>query len=392
MTRLGIHPWRSGNSFRIMTEAESFYAAMLEAIDSAREEILFEMYLVESGRVVNRFLKALGQAAQRGVTIRMLLDDFGARGLSAIDRLRIENAGIELAFYNPLARHKWRLNLRRDHRKLLLIDRQLGFTGGAALSDQLLTVSPSRGWRETMLEMSGPVLNDWASLFNYTWNKYSRKRADTLPTAQVDTSGEMRGRVVQSRGAHRPGILRSFLQRTHFANTRIWISTPYFIPSHRLRRSLRSAARRGCDVRLLVPGRFIDHPGVRFAGRRYYGKLLRTGVRIFEYRPCFLHSKVLLCDEWASIGSSNLDLWNQFWNLDANQEIDDRTFCARVESMLVSDFGHAREIDAEQWRKRPWHRRVLERWWGFIEKWLFRVTGRGLSRHRRRGRKRKSNV
>jgi len=370
-----------------MTEADVFYTTMLEAIEGAREEILLEMYLVESGEVVDRFLRALGRAAQRGVTVRMLLDDFGARGLSAIDRLRIENAGIELVFYNPLARHKWRLNLRRDHRKLLLIDQRVGFTGGAALSDQLLKTPTSRGWRETMIEMHGPVLVDWVALFNYTLNKYSRTQTDTVAALDLDGAGTMRGRVVQSRGAHRPAILRSFLQRIRAANTRVWISTPYFIPSNRLRRSLGSAARRGCDVRLLVPGRFIDHPGIRFAGRRYYGKLLRAGVRIFEYRPCFLHSKVLLCDEWSSIGSSNLDLWNQFWNLDVNQEIDDRVFSANVESMLLHDFTHARQLTAEQWGKRPWYRRLLEMWWGFVEKWLFRVTGRGLPRHRYKGRR-----
>lgn len=385
MALSSTYPWRTGNHFQLLTSADRFFAAMLTAIGEAQHEIRLEMYLVESGRVVDRFIDALGHAAQRGVAVRVILDDFGARGLNVLDRQRIRSLGIDLVLYNPLAQRKWRLNLRRDHRKLLLIDRRIGFTGGAALSDQLIPSAPNqRGWRETMLAMRGPVLDDWAALFDYTWRKYSTVPVDSSGDLDANSSGAARGRVVQSRGEHRPEILRSFLQRIRTAEHRVWISTPYFIPSHRLRRSLVQAARRGCDVRLLVPGRLTDHPGIRFASRRYFSRLLRAGVRIFEFRPCFLHSKAMLCDQWASLGSSNLDRWNQFWNLDANQEIEDPAFSHRVTAMFRGDFRHAREIDARRWRRRSWLRRLQERFWGSIERWLFRLTGHGLRRRRYR--------
>ncbi|GAB4357758.1 MAG: phosphatidylserine/phosphatidylglycerophosphate/c ardiolipin synthase family protein [Gammaproteobacteria bacterium] len=388
MAATPVYPWRPANRFRLITEPEAFFSAMLRAIEDAQHEILLEMYLVESGRVMERFMDALARAASRGAVVRLLFDDFGARGLSVADRVRIRGSGIQLLFYNPIRRRKWRLNLHRDHRKLLLVDRRIGFTGGAALSDQLLPAKAgANGWRETMLEMKGPVLDDWASLFEDTWRKYAPVAAPHLPSLGAAPAGKSRGRVVQSRGAHRPEILRSFLQRTRAAEKRVWISTPYFIPSHRLRRSFIQAARRGCDVRLLVPGRITDHPGVRFASRRYFGKLLRAGVRIYEFRPCFLHSKALLCDDWSSLGSSNLDRWNQFWNLDANQEVDDPEFSQRVAAMFRNDFRHARRIDPESWRRRPLSRRFQERFWGLVERWLFRLSGRGLRRSRKRRRR-----
>ncbi|KAA3626518.1 MAG: phosphatidylserine/phosphatidylglycerophosphate/cardiolipin synthase family protein [Proteobacteria bacterium] len=382
-------PWRDGNHFELYTASEDFLAAMLEAIAAARDEVLLEMYLFETGAVADHFIEQLCAAAQRGVTVRVLLDAFGARNLSAHDRYRLRAGNVALTLYNPLAYHKWRHNLRRDHRKLLLVDRRIGFTGGTAISDTVLPQkSRHSGWRETMVAMHGPVLDDWAHLFASTWQRCCAL-PPSLPQRIAAVDGNMAGRLVTASGAHKPEILRSFVGRIKSAKHRVWMSTAYFIPTNRLRRSLCSAARRGIEVRLLLPGRLIDHPGVRYAGRRYFGRLLRAGVRIFEYRPQFLHSKVLLCDEWVSIGSSNLDRWNQLWNLDANQEIDDVRFAAVVERMFRDDFEHAREISAARWRQRPWWKRLQERIWGTVDSWLFRITGQGLAKRKKSGRQRR---
>ncbi len=382
-------PWRDGNHFRLFSETEAFISAMLEVIAEAREEILLEMYLFESGSLADHFIAALCAAAGRGVTVHMLLDAFGARGLSAHDRYRLREGNVGLTFYNPLAYRKWRHNLHRDHRKLLLIDRRVGFTGGIGISDTLLPHTlPLAGWRETMVAMRGPVLDDWAQLFATAW-----QRSCAVPPSRsrhlAAVEGNMRGRLVTASGVRKPEILRSFVERIRSAERRVWMSTAYFIPSRRLLRCLSAAAHRGIDVRILVPGRITDHPGVRYAGRRYFGRLLRAGARIYEYRPRFLHSKVLLCDDWVSLGSSNLDRWNQLWNLDANQEVEDTRFAADVEGMLEEDFAHARELRAELWRERPWWRRAQERFWGSVDSWLFRITGQGLSRRKRSGRHRR---
>lgn len=382
-------PWRDGNHFRLYPDTQAFLTAMLQAITEARHDVALEMYLFESGTIADHFIEALCAAGQRGVTVRVLLDAFGARNLSVADRYRLREGNVALAFYNPLTYRKWRHNLRRDHRKLLLVDRRIGFTGGAAISDALVPeTSQYGGWRETMVAMHGPVLDDWARLFGSTWQRCCALPPSSAPRIAT-VEGNMAGRLVTASGVRKPEILRSFVRRIRSARRRVWMSTAYFLPTRRLRRSLCEAARHGLDVRLLVPGRRTDHPGVRYAGRRFYGRLLRAGVRIYEYRPRFMHSKVLLCDDWASIGSSNLDRWNQLWNLDANQEIEDPRFATEVEAMFREDYAQARELRAALWQQRSWWRRLQERFWGMVDGWLFRITGQGLARRKKSGRLRR---
>lgn len=380
----GRFPWREGNHFQLFTDTGRYLDAMVSAIGMARWRILLEMYLVESGVVADRFISGLCTAAHRGVAVAMLLDGFGARTLYSHDRRRLQDAGVQIAYYNPLAYRKWRHNLHRDHRKLLVVDTAVGFTGGTAISDQILGASGARhGWRETMIEIRGPVLDDWAELFVQTWDHCDPHRLPR-PAHPAPAAGTMLGRVAVAPRAHRPEILRSFIKRIRSAERQVWMSTAYFVPSRRLRRSLLRAARRGIDVRVLLPGPLTDHAGVRYAGRRFYGRLLRAGTRIYEYRPRFLHSKVLLCDDWASVGSSNLDRWNQLWNLDANQETEDSALASEVRAMFETDFDSSRELHWETWRRRPWHRRLLERFWGMVDGWVFRITGQGVRRHRKR--------
>ena len=143
-----------------------------------------------------------------------------------------------------------------------------------------------------------------------------------------------------------------------------------------MRRRLRHAARRGVDVRLLLSGPLTDHPSISNAGRRYYERLLHNGVRIFEYQPRVLHAKALLCDEWASIGSSNFDRWTLRWNLEANQEIQDADFSQQVRQFLQDGFSDAIEITLENWQRRPWHRRWQERFLAWLALLINRIQHR----------------
>ena len=160
------------------------------------------------------------------------------------------------------------------------------------------------------------------------------------------------------------------LNRIRHAEHKVWIASAYFFPSGKIRRALRRAAIRGKDVRLLLPGPVTDHPAIRHASRRYYSRLLRHGVRIFEYQHHFLHSKVVLVDDWCTIGSSNLDRWNFRWNLEANQEVEDAALAAAVQDMLQDDFGHSEEIDYMLWLLRSRLQRLKEWLWGKIDGWL----------------------
>ncbi len=378
-------PWRDGNRFKLFIDGDRFFPAMLDAIAAAEGYVLLEMYLVESGMVASRFIAALIAAAERGVAVYVLLDDFGARGLQRSDRDWLQRSSITVIYFNRLRYDGLRRNFFRDHRKLLLVDGRIAFIGGMGIADQFdPPLNTEHRWRETVVSVEGPVVNDWQNLFRETWRHTDHSDLALPALANVGPGGDLWGRVNYSRGILYPEISRAAITRVRKANRRVWMTTAYFVPSMKLRRTLRRAARRGVDVRLLVAGHVTDHPAVRPAGQRFYRRLLPPGVRIFEYQPRFSHSKVLLCDQWASIGSSNLDRWTLRWNLEANQEIDDEGFADQVCAMLEDDFTHSREYTYEEWGRRPWYRRWQQRFWGWVDLWLLKHFHRTPSRRKRR--------
>jgi phosphatidylserine/phosphatidylglycerophosphate/cardiolipin synthase-like enzyme len=339
---------------------------MLDCIAGAHRVVQLEFYLFESGAVADRFIDALTAAAARGVTVKVLLDDFGALDLSNRDRGRLVAAGVELAFYNRLHFSRCFNNLFRNHRKLLLVDEQRAFVGGAGITDAFDPPDPGRHpWRETMVDIKGPVVRDWQALFAESWVRMTGQDLAVEPTPPPLDIG-VRGRIA----ATNTDIKRSVIARARRAMTRVWIATAHFVPSWKLLRALRRAAAHGADVRLLLPGPLTDHPAVRHAGRRYSARLLRNRVRIFEYQPRVMHAKTALCDRWVSIGSSNLDRWNLRWNLEANQEVEDQGFAAQVQAMFEAGFRGSGEWHHASWERRPWHVRLREYVWGIVARWL----------------------
>ncbi|ALP54178.1 hypothetical protein Tel_14100 [Candidatus Tenderia electrophaga] len=373
-------PWRGGNRFRLHVDGGNFFPAMLKAIQRARHVVALEMYLVESGKLFNQFIDALLAAARRDVKVFILVDDFGAGGINRHDRHRLQHANIALCYYNPM--HYGRLGriLFRDHRKLLLVDGQIAFVGGAGLTDAFdERYAGQHPWHDVMVEVRGPCVADWAGLFVETWPLQNAEQGVLNHISQREHAPHQPqlGRVsLTHTSSGRQEIKRSLLKRLKSAEHWVWISTAYFVPSWKIRRTLRKAARRGVDVRLLLPGPHNDHPGIRHAGRRFYYNLLKHGVRIFEYQPRFNHTKAHLCDQWCSIGSSNLDRWNLLWNLEANQEIDDQDFAEELKHMFEHDFDDSSEITYEHWRRRPWYHRLQESFWGRVDIWLNRFTAR----------------
>ena len=363
-------PWREGQRFRLLIDGSQFFPVMLQAINAAKSHVLMEMYIMESGQVVDRFIHALLQAAGRGINIQLLLDDYGSRGLLVGDRERLRDGGVQLAFYNPLRfelfKGKFKNNLFRTHRKFMVVDGQVAYVGGTGLSDYFVG---EIAWRDCMLEIRGPVAADWQTLFSRNMVRWS-ELVDIPPARAVAFAGGASGRLVYTSGGVRLQLKKILLNRIRRGRQRVWLASAYFIPSAKIRRALRRAVFHGKDVRLLLPGPVTDHPAVRHASRRYYSRLLRHGVRIFEYQKLFMHSKVVLVDDWCTIGSSNMDRWNFRWNLEANQEVEDPVLAAEVRSMLLNDFGHSDEIDYRSWLRRSRLQRLKEWLWGKIDRWL----------------------
>ncbi len=374
-----IFPWRAGNDFQLLIDGPAFFEDWLARVAAAKQQIDIELYLVHSGNSAERVEEALLAAVQRGVRVRCLFDGFGSRGFRPEQRHRWQAAGIELRIYNPL---RWTLGLKnfyRDHRKLLLIDQQIAYIGGAGLTDQFWQPGEqSSQWHEVMVRVQGPVVEDWQTLFDCQWDSCierffwqqnnspepsSKQESPPLPFANIG-----KGRVAYAASTQHRNIQKSLLRAIKGAHQSVWLATPYFLPTWAIRRALRKAALRGIDVRLLLTGRHTDLPPVRWAGQRYYPALLRKGVRIFEYQPRFLHLKMVMVDDWVSIGSCNFDHWNLRFNLEGNLEARDTGLLEQVADSFEADFLESLEITDEVWRQRPLIQRMRQRLWGWMDR------------------------
>ena len=359
-------PWRPGNEFRLLDGGAVFFERMLAAIDAAGRHVLLEMYLVSSGRVAGRFIEALTRARARGVRCCLVFDGFGALGLASGDRRWLIEAGVELRFYNPLHWRNRLRNFRRDHRKLLVVDGEVAFVGGAGLDD---VFSGAEAWRELMVEIRGPVVADWQRAFIGIWARLGPELLLPEPSPAPLAGGAL-GRLVLSEARQSSVLAQGAVRRIDEAQARAWIMSAYFVPSRRFRKALRRAARRGVDVRLLMPSARTDHPWVRHAARRFYGKMLRSGVRIYEYQPRVLHAKMIVCDDWISIGSSNLDRWSFKWNLEANQEVADSRVADAAAALFAADLSVSLALSRRNWPQRARLDQLRERIAGALDRWL----------------------
>jgi len=337
---------------------------MISAIHHAQHTIIVEQYLVNSGKVLDQFFEALHSAAARGVNVVLLLDDYGSRGLSNNDRSKLRQAGIHLHFYNPIKPSRIVGSLFRNHRKLLMVDGEVAFVGGAGISDEFLIPQKdfqNTPWRDVVLEIKGPVLADWLDLFRHTIKFTTASHIPinwqaNFSRCQYDNTN-LQAQVLVASAWGRQEISQAFLKRTKSAKKRVWLSTPYFVTTKKIRHALCRAATRGVDTRLLVPGEFSDHNWITYASQRFFPTLLDAGVKIFEYQPGFSHSKIQLVDDWVSIGSCNLDRWNMHWNLDANQSVSARQFAETVAQLLQADFQLCERLSVVKWSRRSiWKR------------------------------------
>ncbi|KAF1024631.1 MAG: Major cardiolipin synthase ClsA [Pseudomonas sp.] len=379
-----VFPWRSANHYELLIDGPQFFPRMLADIASAERQVELELYLVEAGACAEAMVQALVQAAGRGVQVRCLFDDYGSLAFTQELRRRLIDAGVQLRFYNVLKWRRWLRNLYRDHRKLLLVDQRIAVVGGTGVTDAFWTPGEAASeWHEVMVNISGPLVLDWQALFDRQWLANVNRRAwkPVMPFGlprlpKVPATGAGLGRVAYADARQNRDIVQAPIRSLNHSHQRIWLATPYFLPTWGVRRALRRAAGRGVDVRLLLTGPRTDHPSVRYAGHRYYPRLLKSGVQIFEYQPCFLHLKMVLVDEWVSVGSCNFDHWNLRFNLEANLEALDPALTLAVAGSFQRDFAQSVAVSLEAWKSRPLWRRVKQRVWGWVDRlvvnWLDR--------------------
>ncbi|MBI2889475.1 MAG: cardiolipin synthase ClsB [Nitrospirae bacterium] len=354
-----------GNTVQLLRNGSEAFPAMLRAIEDARRTIALEAYMFRSDRTGTRFADALATKAGQGLVVVLIYDAVGSRGAdpALFDRLR--HSGVRILEYHPIA--PWRRGWgwwRRDHRKLLVVDGRVGFTGGINICDDHLDAAEGGGgWRDTHLRVEGPAVHDLQKLFLSTWRDERGPQLDErsfLPALDPSAGRARAGALGSRRYRSRRAIRWAYVHAIKHARGSIAISNAYFVPDRGILRALINAAWRGVAVRILLTGA-SDVPTVRYAGRARYSRLLSTGIRLFEWQGSILHAKTAVIDGmWSSVGSYNMDHRSVFHNLELNVTVLDRDFGADVERMFEADLENSREITAKEWKKRPPHIKALE--------------------------------
>jgi cardiolipin synthase len=376
-TALTGRPLVASNSVHLLVDGPAAYKALFAAIAHARNHVHLETYILADDEIGRRLGDLLVARRKHGVSVRILYDGIGSAGTSAAFLDHLRSAGIEIQAFHPLDPLQdpkiWELD-NRDHRKLAIVDGRVGFTGGMNISDVYArsSLSAPRGvpdlhsrWRDTQIRIEGPAVAELQKLFLAHWREAAPGRASPRPRASYFPTLEPRGndlvRIVASAGGgDRYEIYNAYLAAVEHARERIWVTQAYFIPGERFVGALQTAARRGVDVRLLVPG-LSDHATTLAASRSYYSELLEAGARVFERSDAMVHAKTAVIDGvWSTVGSSNLDDRSFLHNDEANAVVIGRSFGAQMERLFAADLGRAHEVDGEAWARRSIGERMHE--------------------------------
>jgi cardiolipin synthase len=359
------NPVYRGGEVTLLQNGDVFYPAMLEAIRSATDNITFEVYIFEPDEIGRRFMDALIDRARGGVEVRLLVDWFGSLKFRQRHRDELARAGVQVQVFRPFSLRNLVRIYRRTHRRAIVIDGRVAFTGGAAISKKWAgDVRNPHEWRDSMTRVTGPLVSGIQSAFAVNW-VYCTGEVLTasrfLPPIAPGTGPRSVSVVSSPSDAAQPIRVLFWLSFAH-ARRRLWICNSYFIPDPRLRKAVVDRARQGVDVRILVPGNHTDAIPVQFAGRSYYEELLAAGVRIFEFLPAMMHAKTVVVDDaWSVIGSANMDERSMELNEENIVGIADPAFARAVADGLERDFARSREVMLEEWRWRPVWQRGLER-------------------------------
>lgn len=327
--------------------------AMYEACDAATKSIDFEQYIFEDNEQGQWFMAMLSRKAAQGVKVRLLCDAIGSYGLMNSKTLAAAvKKGVEARFFNPiqpLLLHKLFSWFLRTHRKLAVIDGAIGLTGGVGVRMYI------KERHDAHVRIEGSVVGEIAAAFERMWEMTGRRRR--LFSFDRPVAPGVFTLLTNSPRLHQRFTYWAYVRQFRAARKYIYITTPYFIPDWRILRALRGAARRGVDVRVVVPNS-PDWRLVRFGNTSFYSRALRAGIRIFEYGPQFNHAKTCVVDgEWACVGSSNMDSLSLLFNYEADLASTNQKFIAELGDIFQENSRHTQEIGARQWHQRPlWHK------------------------------------
>lgn len=353
-----------GNRVKILYKGRDSFETIFGNIKMARKIICLQFYIFRNDETGKELAEILKRKAKEGVRIYILYDHFGSFGtpLRFWDSLRSE--GINIRASRPF---KWRRILdypHRDHRKLIIIDRNKVFTGGLNIANEYRGFHirlKKEGWRDTGIMIEGPAADELFRIFERTWRLWGGDKIEMDGPVEGFENGLPVIPIFASSARGRRRMRKLLYYSINNARESIFLTTAYFTPSRRMIDSLEEAVRRGVDVRLLLPGK-SDVPAAHYAGRAFFTRLLKRGIRIYNYQGEVLHAKSYVFDRcWSIVGSANLDFQSLRWNDEGNVGILDEGFGSKMIEIFEEDLKRSKEIRIEDWLIRPWSEKLKER-------------------------------
>lgn len=354
-----------GNHVTDLENGAEIFPAMLEAIRGAQHTITFETYIYWEGEVGQWFADALSERARAGVTVNVTIDWVGSASMDQSQLKEMEDAGVHVVRYRPLHWYNLSRMNNRTHRKLLVVDGRIGFTGGVGIGDpwQGHAQDPDH-WRDVHFRIEGPVVAQMQAAFNDNWIKSTGRilnGAEYFPP--MEKAGGMDAHLfISSPAGGSESMHLMFLMSIAAAEHSIDLSAAYFIPDELITKALVAARHRGVRIRVLMPGKNTDSDAARLASKDGWGPLLLAGVEMYEYEPTMFHNKVLIVDrELVSVGSTNFDLRSFRLNDEASLNVYDRAFAERMTQVFEQDLIPTKRYTYETWKQRPWKEKFAEK-------------------------------
>jgi cardiolipin synthase len=377
-------PLTKGNKVTLLTDGQATYAAMFEALKNAEDHINLESYIIEDDETGRKFSDLLLQKQAEGVQVHVIYDSLGSMNATDSFFQRLRDGGIQVVDFNPInplnAREEWGLT-HRDHRKMLIVDGKVAIIGGINIS-KVYSSSPFKRkknkkapihWRDTDVRIEGPAVAEFQKLFLDTWSKQKgpklSERSNYFP--DVKEKGTALVRVVGSTPGETNRIpFIVYVSAITFAEHSIHLTNSYFFPDDQILQALTDAARRGVDVKIILPG-ITDSTLAYYAQRYYYSELLKSGVKVYEHSTSLLHAKTAVVDKvWSTVGSTNLDFLSLLHNDEVNAVVLNHDFAVEMEKMFVKDLENSRQIHWDEWKKRPVLLKVREWFVNLFVRWL----------------------
>jgi cardiolipin synthase len=364
-------PLVDGNRVSIHNNCDEFYPAMLDAIESAQCSITMEQHIFWNGQIGRRFAEAFADKARQGIPVKLLVDAVGSVTLGDEILQILNNGGCQLAWFRPIHWYTADRANQRTHRKSLIIDGRIGFTGGAGLADQWLGCGEQqREWRDVQICVEGPAALVQQTGFAQNWLVTTGEILsghDFFPVPHP--VGNVQVQTIQSSpsgGAGAAGTM--YLIAVQCARRFLYIASPYFVPDSRVISMLTNAARRGVAVKLMVAGKRNDTWWARQNSLRLYGKLLEAGVDIYEFQPTMLHQKTMVVDgAWATVGTANFDNRSFALNEETNVCFHEQALVEQLRRIFVADLARCQKVELSEWRRRGLWQQTKERLASLIE-------------------------